>query len=335
MVIVELNTQELVAEMMDGVTYKYWTYNGTVPGPFLRVKEGDDVEVRLSHGVSSEEGHGSIQVDSFATIEETNSFLGTQIAYADSGHMQNGVPSEGGVSMMHEEEGHGTHSIDLHSVIGPGGGALLTQVGHEGPKAFRFKATRPGIYVYHCASPHVPTHIANGMYGMILVEPKEGITEVDKEFYVMQGDFYTEGKFGELGHQEFSKERLLNENPSYFVFNGRVGGLMGERAMKAKVGDRVRMYVGVGSHMASNFHIIGGIFEELYRDGAITDPPLHNVQTTVIPVGGAIMIEFTVEVPGKYLLVDHSLTRAFDKGALAELVVEGNDVPELYSEIIQ
>lgn len=207
------------------------------------------------------------------------------------------------------------------------------QVGHDGPKTFQFKATRPGIYVYHCASPHVPTHIANGMYGLMLVEPAEGMNEVDKEFYVMQGDFYTKGEFGQLGHQEFDKVKLINEDPSYFVFNGRVGGLTGVNAMRAEVGDRIRMYVGVGSHIPSNFHIIGGIFDKLYKDGAITDEPLHNVQTTIVPAGGAVMIEFTAEVPGTYLLVDHSLTRVFDKGALAELVVTGQEQPDIYKAI--
>lgn len=338
LVVIELDTQEIVAEMMPGVTYQYWTFNGTVPGPFMRVMEGDDVEVRLSHGTGVHE-HGALQVEQFATIEEAESFMGAHTAHADEGahvhddsHMHDETVSDD-VMAQHAMEGHSTHSIDLHSVIGPGGGAPLMQVGHDGPKAFRFKATRPGIYVYHCASPHVPTHIANGMYGLILVEPKEGMNPVDKEFYVMQGDFYTRGSFGALGHQEFDKDKLLSEDPSYFVFNGRVGGLTGERALKAKVGDKVRMFVGVGSHIASNFHIIGGIFDKLYKDGAITDPPLHNVQTTIIPAGGATMIEFTVEVPGTYLLVDHSLTRVFDKGALAELVVEGEDQPELYAPV--
>jgi nitrite reductase (NO-forming) len=227
----------------------------------------------------------------------------------------------------HAAEGHGTHSIDLHSVKGPGGGALLSQVAHDETKIFRFTALKPGVYVYHCASPHIPTHVANGMYGMIVVEPAEGLPAVDREFYVMQGELYTAGRFGELGHQAFSKEKMLAEAPEYFVFNGRVGSLTGERALRAKVGERVRMYVGVGSHVASNFHVIGEIFENLYPEGALSSPPLHDVQTTIIPPGGAAVVEFTPKVPGKYLLVDHSLTRAIDKGAVAELIVEGEPVP--------
>ncbi len=288
----DLYSDELVAEMMPGVTYEYWTYNGRVPGPFIRVKEGEQVEIRLTHG---KPGSGQAH-----------------------GHHGGAVPGQ------HAAAGHATHSIDLHAVVGPGGGAPLMQVAQGENKSFQFLASRPGLYVYHCASPHIPTHIANGMYGLILVEPKGGLPKVDKEFYIMQGEFYTAGKFSEPGHQSFSKEKLLAEHADYFLLNGRVGSIGGERALKAKVGDKIRLFVGVGSHIAANFHIIGGILDKLYPDGAITNVPLKNVQTTSIAPGGAVMIEFTAEVAGKYQLVDHSLSRAIDKGALAELIVAGS-----------
>lgn len=328
---IALETQELVAEIAPGVTYKYWTYNGTVPGPMLRVREGDDVRITLTHGVGGH-NHSSFLMEGFSSIAEATSFIGAQVAFAADAHIDDGH-THSAVANGHAAEGHATHSVDLHAVTGPGGGAMLTQVGHDGPKTFQFKATHPGVYVYHCASPHVPTHIANGMYGLIVVEPEEGLKPVDKEFYVMQGDFYTKGQFGQKGHQEFSIENLLNEKPTYFAFNGRVSGLTGERALRARVGDKIRMFVGVGSHVASNFHIIGEVFDNLYSDGAITNEPLHHVQTTVIPAGGAIMIEFIVDVPGKYLLVDHTLTRSIDKGALAELIVEGPENSDLFKGI--
>ncbi len=285
---INLYSDEVVAEMMPDVTYQYWTYNGKVPGPFIRARAGDQIEINLSHG---------------------------KPGLAHETHSQHTLSE-------HAAAGHSAHSIDLHAVVGPGGGAPLMQVAQGEQKSFSFNATHPGIYIYHCASPHVPTHIANGMYGMILVEPEQGLSKVDREFYVMQGDFYTQGKYGDKGLQAFSKEKLLNEHPEYFLFNGRVNSLSGERALKAKVGEKIRLFVGVGSHIASNFHIIGAIFDNVYQDGAITNPPLRNVQTTIIAPGSAVMIEFTAEVPGKYLLVDHSLTRAIDKGALAELVIE-------------
>ena len=301
LVTVDLYTDEIIAEIMPEVTYSYWTYNGKVPAPFIRARAGDQVEIRLSHGKpgATHQGHD----------EHTSS--------------------------QHAAAGHSAHSIDLHAVIGPGGGAPLMQVGQGEEKRFRFKAARPGIYVYHCASPHVPTHIANGMYGMILVEPEAGLAKVDREFYVMQGEFYTSGKYGDKGLQAFSKEKLLAETPDYFLFNGRVNSLSGDRALTAKVGEKIRLFVGVGSHIAANFHIVGEIFDSLYPDGAILSAPLRNVQTTIIAPGSAVMIEFTAEVPGKYLLVDHSLTRSIDKGALAELIVEGPEQTELYQAVGQ
>ena len=296
---VNLYTEELVAEMMPEVTYQYWTYNGKVPGPFIRARAGDQVEINLSHG---------------------------KPGAAHQGHNEHTLAE-------HAAAGHSAHSIDLHAVVGPGGGAPLMQVGQGEEKSFRFKATHPGIYVYHCASPHVPSHIANGMYGMLLVEPAEGLAKVDREFYVMQGDFYTTGKYGAKGFQALSKEKLLAEQPDYFLFNGRVNSLNGERALKAKVGEKIRLFVGVGSHVAANFHIIGAVFDKLYKDGTFSNPPLKDVQTTNISPGSAVMIEFTAEVPGKYLLIDHSLSRAIDKGALAELIIEGPEQPELYQQV--
>lgn len=300
---VDLYSDELVAEMMPGVTYQYWTYNGQVPGPFIRVKEGEQVEIRLTHGK------------------------------ADSNTATHDHHDDSGTAGQHAAAGHAEHSIDLHAVSGPGGGAPLMQVAHGEQKSFQFKASHPGIYVYHCASPHAPTHIANGMYGMILVEPKGGLTKVDREFYIMQGEFYTSGKYGELGHQAFNKDKLLAEHADYFLFNGRVGSLSGDRALQAKVGEKIRLFVGAGGHLAASFHIIGIIFDKLYPEGAILNPPLKNVQTTQIAPGSAVMIEFTAEVPGKYLLVDHSLSRAFDKGAVAELVITGADQSELYRAV--
>lgn len=286
---VDLYTDELVAEMMPEVTYQYWTYNGKVPGPFIRVRKGDLVDINLRHGKVSGENSAHI------------------------GHS----------AAQHAAAGHSAHSIDLHAVEGPGGGAPLMQVAYGEEKNLSFQATRAGIYVYHCASPHIPSHIANGMYGMILVEPAEGLAKVDREFYVMQGDFYTSGKYGTKGFQAFDKDKLLAEHPEYFLFNGRVNALSGERALKAKLGEKIRLFVGVGSHIAANFHIIGVVFDKLYQDGAINSPPLKDVQTTTISAGSAVMIEFTPKVAGKYLLVDHNLTRSIDKGALAELIIEG------------
>lgn len=223
------------------------------------------------------------------------------------------------------------HNIDLHAVIGPGGGAAssLTAPGHS--SVFSFKALNPGLYVYHCATAPVAMHVANGMYGLILVEPKEGLPKVDHEYYVMQGDFYTKGQNGQQGLQPFSMDKALQEKPEYVVFNGSVGALTGEAALAAKTGETVRIYVGNGGpNLTSSFHIIGQIFDRMWPEGN-TSTIMQNVQTTMIPAGGAAVVEFKTNVPGTYILVDHSLTRAFNRGALAQLKVTGNEDKNVYS----
>ena len=278
-VIVNLEVKETKMRMADGVEYVFWTYGGKVPGKFIRVREGDEVEFHLNNHPSSK------------------------------------VP----------------HNIDLHAVTGQGGGAgaSFTAPGHS--SVFSFKALNPGIYVYHCATAPVAMHIANGMYGLILVEPKEGMAKVDKEFYVMQGDFYTKGKTGDPGLQPFDMEKAVDEKPSYVVFNGSVGALAGDKSLKAKVGETVRMYFGVGGpNIASNFHVIGEIFDKVYPEGG-TKIVNENVQTTIVPPGGATIVEFKLDVPATYVLVDHALTRAFNKGALGMLKVDGPEDKVVYS----
>ena len=278
-VIVNLEVVEKTMRMADGVEYVFWTYGGKVPGKFIRVREGDEVEFHLNNHPSSK------------------------------------VP----------------HNIDLHAVTGQGGGAgaSFTAPGHS--SVFSFRAGNPGLYVYHCATAPVAMHIANGMYGMILVEPKEGMSKVDKEFYVMQGDFYTKGKTSDPGLQPFDMEKAIEERPSYVVFNGSVGALTGDNALKAKVGETVRMFFGVGGpNIASNFHVIGAIFDKIYPEGG-TKIVNENVQTTIVPPGGATVVEFKLLVPATYVLVDHALTRAFNKGALGLLKVEGPEDKAIYS----
>jgi nitrite reductase (NO-forming) len=277
-VAVELEAVELIGRLANETTYNYWTFNGKVPGPFLRVRVGDTVELTLKN-------------------RETSRMI---------------------------------HSIDLHAVTGPGGGAVMTQTPPGETKSFRFKALNPGLYVYHCATPMVANHITSGMYGLILVEPPGGLPKVDHEFYVMQGELYTDRPFGQPGHDEFSVEKLLAERAEYFVFNGAVGALTAEHPMKAKVGDTVRIFFGVGGPNAtSSFHVIGEIFDRVYNQGAMGSPGATNVQTTTVPAGGAAIVEFKIEVPGRYILVDHALSR-LERGLAGFLVAEGPDNPDVF-----
>ncbi len=223
------------------------------------------------------------------------------------------------------------HSVDFHAVTGPGGGAVMTQTKPGEETMFTAKALNPGLFVYHCATPMVADHISNGMYGLILVEPEGGLPPVDREFYVMQGELYTTGAFGEQGHQMSDTTKLLNEDPEYFVFNGAVGALTDQKPLKANVGETVRIFFGVGGpNFTSSFHVIGEIFDRVFDQASLTAPPLTDVQTTLVPPGGATMVEFHLEVPGRYILVDHALAR-LQRGLAGYLIVEGPDAPEIFN----
>jgi len=277
-VIVELEVVEKEMQISEGVNYTFWTFGGTTPGSFIRVRQGDTVEFHLKNHPSSK------------------------------------MP----------------HNIDLHGVTGPGGGAAssFTAPGHE--SQFTFKALNEGIYVYHCATAPVGMHVANGMYGLILVEPPKGLPKVDHEYYVMQGDFYTTGKYREKGNQPFDMEKAIDEKPTYVLFNGAEGALTGDKALKAKVNETVRLFVGNGGpNLVSSFHVIGAIFDEVRFEGGTNVQT--NVQTTLIPAGGAAIAKFRTRVPGSYVMVDHSIFRAFNKGALAILKVEGGEDKAIYS----
>lgn len=276
---VEIEAKEVIGEMADGVAFNYWTYNGQVPGPFIRARVGDKINLTLKNHPSS----------------------------------------------LHQ------HNIDLHAVNGPGGGATVTMVKPGESKSFSFKALNPGLYVYHCATPNVAVHMTHGMYGLILIEPEEGLPEVDKEFYVMQGEFYSAGNLGKKGLQVFDAQKMMDSHPEYVVFNGKVKSLNDK--MKVDVGDKVRLYVGNGGvNLISSFHVIGEIFDDVYPEASIGSEPHHNVQTTLVPAGGASIVEFKVDVPGKYIIVDHALAR-LDRGAWGIMTAEGEENKEIFDGV--
>lgn len=268
---IDLETTEVEGILGDGSTYRYWTFNGTVPGPFIRIRVGDTVTVNMKNAKDS-----------------TN-----------------------------------IHSVDFHAVTGPGGGAAVTQAAPGQTKSFTFKALQPGLYVYHCATPMVAQHISNGMYGLILVEPEGGLAEVDREFYIMQGELYTAERHGSRGLHEFSLEKLLDETPEHMMFNGNMNALTKTHTLEANVGETVRIFFGVGGpNLVSSFHVIGEIFDRVYDQASLTSPPLTDVQTTLVAPGGATMVEFKVDYPGNYTIVDHALSRV-EKGLAGVLKVNG------------
>ena len=214
-------------------------------------------------------------------------------------------------------------------MTGGHGGGEHTQVAPGQEKTITFRLLNPGLYVYHCATPLVPQHIAAGMYGMILVEPAGGLARVDREYYVMQGDMYTNRPHGAKGHLDADLDKMANELPDYYVFNGEVGALSKTHKLTATVGEVVRIYFGVGGpNKISSFHVIGEIFDKVYSEGSITSVK-HDVQTTLVAPGGATIVEFKVQHPGSYLLVDHALSRA-GKGAVGVLEVTGDAVAGVY-----
>ncbi|MGV7222619.1 MAG: copper-containing nitrite reductase [Nitrospinales bacterium] len=223
------------------------------------------------------------------------------------------------------------HNIDIHAVNGAHGGAVLSTVAPGENKIFTFKVKAPGLYIYHCAAGSIVDHISNGMYGLILVEPKEGLPAVDKEFYVMQSEFFTTDP-DEKGLASFDIQKGLDENPTYVVFNGKSGALMEKNALKANVGDNVRIFFGnIGPNSVSSFHIIGEIFDSVYMEGGIGGPINKNIQTTLVPAAGATIVEFKVDYPGSYLLVDHSIFRVA-KGAIGQIMVDGKKNPDVIRE---
>jgi len=301
---VYLNSSVETAEIKPGVKYTYWTFNGQVPGPFIRVRVGDLLEVHHTNSDAS------------------------------------GMP----------------HNIDFHAVTGPGGGAPITTVVQGEERVAWFRTLHPGLYIYHCAAPPVMDHIANGMYGLILVEPEEGLAKVDREFYVMQHEVY--GRFQapeekpadqgaeaagnsfweeetsepqeQTGVLVYSHEDGVMEHPKFVFFNGKYNRHTGAGVLKAKVGERVRMFFGnAGPNLISSFHVIGEIFDNVYREGDLVSKPGHSIQTTLVPAGGSTMVEFGLEVPGTFTLVDHAIFR-IEKGAVGFLEVEGEPNYSIY-----
>ena len=373
-VVVKFEAKEFVGALANGQQYKFWSFDGTVPGPMIRVRLGDIVELHLSNHLSSE------------------------------------FP----------------HSINIHGVNGPGGGALVSLVAPGEEKVFQFKTLHPGLYIYRCASPvpSIAAHIANGMYGLLLVEPKHGFPRVDHEFYIFQSEFYAQdsdpsfifnttkalpkdlssltkhpeqylsgpgmGKktIKELEKEleeikqataekkpvfltkeekaieeenileearssmdksineavdsnyedrtrilEFSLEKALSDRPDNVVFNGRQGALLGGNAIKVNVGDKVRIFFGnIGPNGISSFHINGEIFDQVYLEGAVNGIINKNVQTTLVPSSGAVIVEFTIDVPGDYFLVDDRISR-IDKGAIGLITAVGDNNSKVFKPL--
>ncbi len=289
---VHFTTREVVAEVVPGTTMDLWTFDGRIPGPMIRARVGDTVDFFLSN---------------------------------DPG---NSMP----------------HNVDFHAVTGPGGGAVSLDTLPGSESELKVKLLHPGIFIYHCAFPDIPMHISHGMYGLVVVEPAAGLPEVDHEYYLLQSEHYTtlgaqrgHAELHDAGHLTYSPELGNEERPTFVVFNGRPDSTVGDRSLGTldaaiNTGEKVRLFVGnIGPNLVSSFHVIGEIFDTVYVEGSFALEN-HSVQSTAVPAGGAAGVEFKVEVPGTYVIVDHSIFRTH-KGALATLTVSGPPAPDIYDPV--
>ncbi len=275
---VDLKATHKTMPISSSQNYTFWTFNDHVPGPFVRARVGDWLEVHISNTDTS------------------------------------GMP----------------HNVDFHAATGPGGGANLLTVAPGQQHTAWLRLLHPGLFMYHCSVPPMIDHIGNGMYGLILVEPTNGLAHADREFYVMQSEFYTKDAPGNTKLLEYSHEKALAENPKFVVFNGQSGALMFQDGLHANTGERVRIYFGnAGPNLISSFHIIGTVMDKVYRDGSLSDAPARGLQTTLVTPGAAAVIEFSPLVPGVYTFLDHSAAHS-EKGAMGDLKVDGPAKADLY-----
>ena len=224
------------------------------------------------------------------------------------------------------------HNVDLHAVTGQGGGAANTVVAPGMTATIEARLLYPGMFMYHCAMGDVPEHISRGMYGGILIDPAVPLPDVDHEWYVVQSEFYTDST--EPGLVATDRAAITAEHPTMVVFNGAKGALAGENALVMQVGERARIYfINAGLNLISSFHPIGSHWDVVYAEAALLNEPLRGSQTTLVPAGGGTVVELVGQVPSTLILVDHALARTFDKGALGQIVVQGEENPEIYEPI--
>lgn len=278
---------------------KAWvmSFNGTVPGPLMVVHEGDYVELTLVN------------------------------------------PAE------NEQE----HNVDFHGSTGALGGGGLTHVGPGEQVTLRFKATKVGSFIYHCApgGPMISWHVVTGMSGTLLVLPRDGLKDgdgnplpFDKIFYIGEQDFYVP-KDADGNYKTYSSpsdsygdtaELMRGLIPTHEVFNGAVGALTGDNAMKANVGDRC-LFVHSQANRDTRPHIIGGHGDYVWEAGNIHDKPARDLETWLIRGGSAGVAYYTFRQPGVYAYVNHNLIEAVDLGATGHIVVEGDWDDDLMKQV--
>jgi nitrite reductase (NO-forming) len=245
-------------EIGSGMTYNAWTYDGAVPGPLMRVREGDEVEIILHN---------------------------------------------------HTTDAHGiyTHAaqLDARKFSGPPGAKEVR---------YEFRADVPGVFDYHCTAEPMLDHVASGMYGMMIVDPKNGWPNGEAhEVILIQGEFY--GSTDATGFIVGDHAKMVAGTPDVVVFNGKAQQYGASHPITIKAGELVRIFfVNIGPNLSSTFHIVGALLSTVYRNGNPTDA-MHNVQTYQVGPGDAAVFEFRASEPGNYPFLDHAMGHAY-KGAM-------------------
>jgi nitrite reductase (NO-forming) len=282
----------------DGTMLQGMTFDGSIPGPLMVVHEGDYVELTLIN------------------------------------------PPE---NLMQ-------HNIDFHAATGGLGGGSLTLVNPGEKTILRFKATRPGTFVYHCApgGPMIPWHVVSGMSGAIMILPRDGLrnekgepVKYDKVYYIGENDFYIPKdengdymRFEDVGSSYADTVEVMNRLiPTHVVFNGRVGSLTGDNALKASVGETV-LIVHSQANRDTRPHLIGGHGDLVWETGKFNNPPERDLETWFIRGGSAGSALYTFRQPGVYAYVNHNLIEAVNLGATAHVVVDGDWDNDLMAQVM-
>ena len=242
------------------------------------------------------------------------------------------------------------HNIDFHAATGGMGGGEFTHVLPGEKSVLRFRVTKPGVFVYHCAPGGimVPWHVISGMNGALMVLPRDGLKDhlghslrYDRAYYIGEQDFYVpqdeSGNFKRyndlLDSFDDTLERMKTLTPSHVVFNGRVGALTDDNAMTAKVGETV-LFIHAQANRDTRPHLIGGHGDLVWETGSFDDPPATNLETWLIRGGSAGVSLYTFRQPGLYAYLNHNLIEAFALGAAAHVQVEGDWNHDLMTQVL-
>jgi len=254
------------------------------------------------------------------------------------------------LTLINPPENQMQHNIDFHSATGGLGGGALTLVNPGEKTVLRFKADRPGTFVYHCApgGPMIPWHVVSGMSGAIMILPRDGLRDdkgepvsYDKVFYIGENDFYIPKvdngnykRFEDVGSSYGDTLEVMNGLiPSHVVFNGKAGALTGDNALKANVGDSV-LIIHSQANRDTRPHLIGGHGDLVWETGKFNNPPQRDNETWFIRGGSAGAAMYTFRQPGVYAYVNHNLIEAVNLGATAHFIVEGDWDNDLMAQVV-